>query len=253
MDYRVEELAARSGVGVDTIRYYQGKGILAPPRRSGRVALYDDSHLERLNRIRSLLREGLTLGLIARVLAREADDDHAVAPLAAALVAAQVGGERTLTRAELAAEAGVPEALVTAAQAAGLIEPLRIDGDERYGESDLRMARAGLALLAAGIPLNELLDLAVEHARVTQTVAERAIDLFDRHVRRRGRDDAPDAAVVTAAFRELLPEATRLVALFFQRTIVSRALGRLDQGDESSALRKAIAAAESSRLEVAWR
>ena len=53
-----------------TIRFYQGRGLLAPPRRQGRLAVYDDSHRERLARIRELLDDGLTLALIKRVLDR---------------------------------------------------------------------------------------------------------------------------------------------------------------------------------------
>jgi DNA-binding transcriptional MerR regulator len=255
MKFRVEDLAARSGLRVDTIRFYQGRGLLPPPRREGRVAWYDESHLARLRRIRGLLEDGLSLALVRRVLEAEArparGSKRASAALAAALAAERVG-ERTFTRAELAAESGVPEALIVAAQSAGLVEPIRVGGAERFAEADLRMARAGLALLSAGFPLHELLDLAVRHARATQETAERAIELFDRHVRRKG-GDGPDAAAITAAFRELLPEATRLVALHFQRTVVNRALRRLEDGAEGDALREAVVATESSRLEVAWR
>jgi len=251
MDYRIEELAARSGLRVDTIRYYQGNGLLPPPRREGRIAVYDDGHLERLARIRALVRDGLSLALIRRVLSAEKRRARDREPLLSALVAEQVGG-RTLSRAELAAEAGIPEALITAARAAGLVEPIRVGDEERYGESDLQMARAALALLAAGIPLNELTELAVRQARATQEIAERAIDLFDTHVRKGGAGDA-DPTPITAAFRDLLPQATRLVALFFQRTIVSRALARLDGSGDNTALREAIAATESKRLEVSWK
>src|SRR5690348_735481 len=50
--YRVEELAAAAGVSVELVRSYQTKGLLDPPRRDGRVALYDDRHLERLHAIK---------------------------------------------------------------------------------------------------------------------------------------------------------------------------------------------------------
>lgn len=253
MEYRIEELAARSGVRIDTIRFYQGRGLLPPPRREGRVALYGDLHLERLRRIRSLIAQGLSLALIRRVFEAEAHASEDREPLLSALVAEQVG-QRTMTRAELAAEAGIPEALITAAQAAGLVQPLRIGDEERFGEADLDMARAGLALLGAGIPLHELIDLAVHHARATQEVAERAIDLFDRYVRRReGPGPVPDAETVTARFRELLPQVTKLVALYFQRTLVTRALQRLEGAGESDALREALAATEAKRLEVTWK
>jgi DNA-binding transcriptional MerR regulator len=251
MQYRIDELAARSGVRIDTIRFYQGRGLLPPPRREGRIALYGDAHLTRLRRIRELLADGLSLHLIGRLFGAEAHPAEDRAPLLSALLAEQVG-RRTLTRAELAAEAGIPEALIHAAQSAGLVQPLRVGAEERFSEADLDMARAGLALLAAGVPLPELIELAVRHARTTQELAERAIELFDRHVRHRGTTQAEDEAV-TAQFRMLLPQVTKLVALFFQRTLVSRALARLEGAGESDALREAIAATESARLEVSWR
>ncbi len=54
MNYRVDQLAARAGVSVDTVRFYQSRGLLPPPRRAGRVVLYADAHLARLRRIRAL-------------------------------------------------------------------------------------------------------------------------------------------------------------------------------------------------------
>lgn len=252
MEHRIEELSARSGVRVDTIRFYQGRGLLPPPRREGRIALYGEVHLERLRRIRTLLADGLSLHLIRRVLEAEAHAARDREPLLAALVAEQVGA-RTLTRAELAAEAGIPEALIGAAQAAGLVQPLRVGDEERFSQADLDMARAGLALLGAGVPLDELIALAVRHAHATRELAETAIALFDRHVRRGGDGERADVETVTARFRELLPQATKLVALFFQRTLVSRALERLEGAGEDDALRAAIAATESARLEVRWK
>ena len=73
MDMRVEQLSMRSGVPVDTVRYYQSKGLLAPPRREGRIAWYDDGHLERLARIRSLQRRGFTLATIVRLVDGDLD------------------------------------------------------------------------------------------------------------------------------------------------------------------------------------
>ena len=73
MEMRVEQLSVRSGVPVDTVRYYQSKGLLAPPRRQGRVAWYDDGHLERLARIRSLQQRGFTLATIVRLVDGELD------------------------------------------------------------------------------------------------------------------------------------------------------------------------------------
>ena len=54
MEFRVEELAARSGVRVDTLRFYQARGLLPAPERVGRVAVYGDEHLARVRRIKEL-------------------------------------------------------------------------------------------------------------------------------------------------------------------------------------------------------
>jgi DNA-binding transcriptional MerR regulator len=164
MEYRVEQLAAETGASVDTVRFYQGRGLLPPPERRGRVAIYGETHLDRLHRIRSLSEQGLTLAVIRRVLERDPGDERD-ASLVDALVQEGAGGERTLSRAELAAESGVPEPLLAAAQSAGLIEPLSVGGQERFSEADLGMARAGLSILSAGFPLHELLQLAVDHSR----------------------------------------------------------------------------------------
>jgi DNA-binding transcriptional MerR regulator len=255
MQYRIEELAAASGVRADTIRFYQGKGLLPPPTRNGRVAFYGEAHRKRLARIRSLLDDGLTLALIKRVLDRpargEARAESGKRLLLESLARETVGG-RSYSRAELAAVTGMPEALIQSLQLAGLLEPIRAGGEERFGEADVEMARAGLSILGAGFPLDELIGIAVQHAAATRETTERAIDMFDRHVRKAGGSEPPGEAV-EAAFRALLPEATRLVALYFQRTLVSRALARLRGRGEDEALGRALAATESASLQVAWK
>jgi DNA-binding transcriptional MerR regulator len=249
MNYRVEEIAGRAGVRVDTIRFYQFRGLLPRPRREGRIALYDDDHLERLRSIRELVDQGFTLAQIKRLLERESEAEDR--PLLEALVEEHVG-ERTFSRAELAAEVGIPEELIGAAEASGLVQPLQIEGEERFSAADREMAHAALRILNAGFPLNELLALAVQHASSVQEVSDRAIDLFDDYVRKRA-DERGDTGEVTEAFRDLLPQLTRLVALHFQRTLVSRALHRLAGRGEDDDLRAALAATESSSLEIAWR
>ena len=252
MDYRVEELAKAAGIPVDTLRFYQARGLLPAPRKRGRVALYDGNHLEQLRRIRSLQEDGFSLAQIRRLLT-EPEDESQAPTLLTALTRESAGG-RTLSRAELAVEAGVPEALVQAVQAAGLLEPLVLDGEERFGEAEVEMARLGLRLLESGFPLNTLLEQALGHAQHVQQLCDAAIDLFDDHVRKHG-GALVDDATVTAAFQNLLPQVTRLVALHFQRTLVNRALNRLRGKQEHRALNAALAATKSARLEVAvnWR
>jgi len=250
MDYRVEQLAAAAQLPVDTLRFYQARGLLPAPRREGRIAVYTDLHLERLTRIRELQQQGFSLSQIQRVLERPADESEE--PLLAALLEETVG-ERTLSREAFAAESGMPEVMIVAAERAGLFEPVIVDGEPRYVEADLGMARAGLMLLEAGIPLQELLDLASRHAQNVQAACDAAIDLFDDSIRKRGTE--ADDETTARIFREMLPQVTRLVALHFQRTLVARALDRFRDKQEHGALAEALAATESAQLdvEVTWR
>src|SRR3954449_9060311 len=86
---RVEELARRAEVSVDTIRFYQKRQLLPPPRREGRIAWYGTDHADRLQRIRELQRQGFSLAVIRRLLAGELD--AADVPLAAAVAGAPPG------------------------------------------------------------------------------------------------------------------------------------------------------------------
>jgi DNA-binding transcriptional MerR regulator len=63
-EYTIDQLAAKTGVPSRTIRFYQAKGVLAPPKRRGRVAFYDDSHAERLKVVSELQDRGLRLRAI---------------------------------------------------------------------------------------------------------------------------------------------------------------------------------------------
>ncbi|MFD3946965.1 MerR family transcriptional regulator [Streptomyces sp. NPDC058579] len=61
----MDELAAEAGITVRTLRFYRERGLIAPPRREGRIAWYDDHHLAKLRTIAALLERGHTLNGIA--------------------------------------------------------------------------------------------------------------------------------------------------------------------------------------------
>ena len=253
MNYSVEQLAAAAGVRVDTVRYYQAQGLLPPPKRAGRRALYADAHLKLLKRIRELQRDGLPLAVIKRMIAEGKGGKARRAASALERAIAEQRGEQELTRSDLASASGVSEELIAAVENAGLVEPLKVGGKPRYGAADVEMARAALSVLREGFPLTELLGLAITHASNTREVAERAADLFERYARRhKSGEEKPDEDVVDS-FRRLMPAITALVAHHFQRTLISVALARLEERGETRALEVAIDAAESGRLEVAWR
>ena len=223
--FRVEELAKRARLSVDTIRYYQHRGLLPPPERNGRVAYYSPAHLARLSRIKELKQQGLSLQTIKRVL-------EGIHPADAALVAAVAGKEEpSLTLEEVAAAAGVPAALLESLVAEGLLVPRNPGAERPYTESDVSAVRAGLALLEAGVPLSALLDLGRRYTRAVQKIADDAVALFDEHIRQptRTKDEPPVAREhVIEAFNRLLPAASALVRHNFERAVIQAAHRRIE-------------------------
>lgn len=90
----ISRLASAGGVGVETVRYYQRRGLLAEPARgdSGRgggIRRYAVEDVQRLRFIRSAQTAGFTLEEIGELLALDALNDRAKArEMAAARMAA---------------------------------------------------------------------------------------------------------------------------------------------------------------------
>ena len=218
---RVEQVAAATGVGVDTVRYYQGMGLLPPVGRDGRSVLYGPQHLARLRTIRALADDGFTLAQIKRLLTETGD----------ALLVSLAGGPDGLNRDELAELSGLEREMVDLAVSAGLIEPSGDPHRERFAPESASMLAAGARLLEAGFPMHRLAALAARHATGVEEVVDEAIDLFAEYVRP-GQSDHPDD--LARLFRTLAAMVTRLVAQHFQQTVLNRVRERLsDSGDRA--------------------
>jgi DNA-binding transcriptional MerR regulator len=231
MEYRIEQLARTAGVAVDTIRFYQGKGLLEAPRRQGRVTWYGDAHLERLKRIKELQQQGFTLTVIQRFLAGELE------PSDEALVAAvtRPPAPQTLTLAELAERSGVAAPLLLTLQQAGLLEPIEGGEEPMFPTDDLQAIEAGMKLISAGVPLGALMELGKDHAAAVDRTARQAVDLFDRYVRERiqaegGETEAAERKLLQT-FNELLEASGTLVRHHFERTLLRAAREHIEKKD----------------------
>lgn len=255
--WRIDELATRVDVSVDTIRFYQKRRLLPPPAREGRVGWYGPDHLDRIQRIRDLQAEGFSLAVIRRLV--EGELDAADAPLAAAVAGLRdddrPGPEEFLDLDQLAARSGVPTALIEAVEREGLLVPRIHDGVRCYTGADVEIVAAGLRLLEAGFPLPDLLALARDHHRATRDIAQTAVSMFDAHVREPLRESGLDAEAraerLVDAFRVLLPAVTALVSHHFRRTLLQVAQEHLEAVGEPAEL--AAAGEESARrIETGW-
>lgn len=67
--YTISALAQRSGVHIETIRYYQRRGLVGEPARpAGGIRRYDDDHVGRLRFIRQAQALGFSLDEIGELL-----------------------------------------------------------------------------------------------------------------------------------------------------------------------------------------
>ncbi|MHA3701498.1 MerR family transcriptional regulator [Jatrophihabitans sp. YIM 134969] len=176
--FTVDDLAARTGLTVRTIRFYVSEGLVAPPVRRGRIAYYDDTHRMRLDLIRTLQDHGYTLAAIERVLARVPDDAGAAEyAVQAAVLAPWLSDEReVLDRAGLDRRAGrhVGDDELRHLRQLGVVER-RPDGDFLVAPAMLGHAVELMRYAVPAVVLRESADIIETHAAA---VAEGLTDLF---------------------------------------------------------------------------
>ncbi|KQS90389.1 MULTISPECIES: MerR family DNA-binding protein [unclassified Rhizobium] len=79
----IAKLAREGGVGVETVRYYQRRGLLELPEREGggglrgNVRRYGEADIRRLRFIRSAQAAGFTLEQIGELIDLDATEDRA--------------------------------------------------------------------------------------------------------------------------------------------------------------------------------
>lgn len=72
----IGQLAAAGGVGVETVRFYQRKGLLAQPARDSGIRRYGSEDLRRLRFIKQAQTAGFTLEEIKELLMLDASEDR---------------------------------------------------------------------------------------------------------------------------------------------------------------------------------
>jgi DNA-binding transcriptional MerR regulator len=253
-DMRLDDLAAAAGVPTTTVRLYQNKRLLPPPRLVGRTGYYGPAHLNRLRLIGRLQDDGFSLTAIARLLeawerGRRLDD--LLATEAAVEDTLTASPSVTLTTIELSERLGLatiePETLRRAVQL-GLIE---LVDDGRIRVVDERFLMAGAAMLRLGLPPAVALEEWSRLLQHTDDVAARFVAVFETHV-------VPDGALEAAlsdgrAFASSIQELRSLARLVTEtavdtslQRIVSQRLAEL-VGEPASRPRPGVTARQSGR------
>ncbi|MEU9185661.1 MerR family transcriptional regulator [Streptomyces sp. NPDC048484] len=154
----VDELAARAGVTVRTVRFYSTRGLLPPPVIGPRrVGHYSQEHLARLALIEELQHQGMTLAGIERYLQQLPDglSAHDLAIHRAVVASWAPDAAEEVIRAELERRAGRPlgEKDLGRLTAMGVLRETA--GPDAY--------RVDLGLLRLGV---QLLDVPMAHETI---------------------------------------------------------------------------------------
>ena len=233
MQYRVDDLAREARTTVRNVRAYQDRGLLPAPRRAGRVAIYDESHLIRLRLIGSLLDRGFTLANIGELIdnwegGRDIGDLIGLGQQIVGPFSDEVADRGT--PAEISERYGLPTDDMGAAVGA-LEHGLIVIEGELFVVPSPRLLRAGLELHRAGVPFAELFAELRQLRADAEAIAERFVRLvvtnvFEPHF----VDGAPDpdqVPALTEALGRIRPLATTVVTVELARALQARSQAEL--------------------------
>ncbi len=202
--YRIDDLARASGTTVRNIRAYQERGLLHPPARVGRTAVFDDTHLSRLKIITSMLERGYTSAHILEMLAawEHGRDLADVLGLEHALVVPRLEDSPVaMTPAAARQLAGGQEAYDQLVEA-GLIE---VTGN-RTRVLRPKLLEAFAEMRGYGMPLPTLIELHLDAVPAVDRISRLLVETGAAHLG--GRFD-PDARPTSADVDELIVLLTR--------------------------------------------
>jgi DNA-binding transcriptional MerR regulator len=222
-EIRIDELARRSGLTVDTIRFYQREGLLPPAERAGRAKVYGQDHLARLAQIRDLQTRRFSLAAIKALLESERPE----------LVDGIFSGEGSISYslADLVERSGGSAELAARMRDAGLLRDPAEFGRDTYDATDLDVLRSVVELERLGLPDDVLVELASIYVNGVERMQVEVLALFSGQ---RGPAWQPEELKsfqerTASAAGQLLPLVTRIVEYVHQRTLQRLTLGAIER------------------------
>jgi len=215
----IDELAREAGMTVRNVRAYRSRGLIPPPRLEGRRGYYGPEHLERLELVRELKEQGLSLEAIARILERDPDEAlREVLDFTRAAMTVPRREEPRIVSGQAFAERWGEQLTPALARRAERLGFVRRVGPDRWEIRSPRLDRAAGALSEIGSPLEAALELAALLRRHARAVARAYVELFRDEVWQPFEDAGEPAADwprVRAALDRLQPLAGEsLMAVF---------------------------------------
>lgn len=187
-EWTVDQIAQRSDVPVRTIREYQTMGLVHPPRRAGRIGLYDSNHLRRLQLIARLQNRGYSLAGIGDLLAAWRGGDALTDILGLEpdelVHVDEPGAPATLDQLTTLLPALIPDRL-DELLATGVVEAC---GPDRYCVPSPSLLQLTIDALDTGMQPDDVLGLLHTFGRAADTVAEAVLESIATIPSRSGQD-----------------------------------------------------------------
>src|SRR6478609_11353771 len=168
--WRIDDLAQRADLTVDTVRFYQREGLLPAGVRVGRSKQYGQDHLDRIHQIRDLQARRFSLAAIKALLESERQD------LVDGIFAGEGGLSYSLD--DLVERTGLPDTLVDRLRTAGLLRDPAEFGRDAYDATDLEVLRAVAELHRLLLPDDVLVELASIYVTGVETMQSQVLELF---------------------------------------------------------------------------
>ncbi|MGI3228886.1 MerR family transcriptional regulator [Streptomyces sp. GTA36] len=212
----VDELAARAGVTVRTVRFYGTRGLLPPPVIGPRrVGHYGQEHLSRLALIEELQHQGMTLAAIERYLQQlpEGLSAHDLAIHRAVVASWAPDAAEEVSRAELERRAGRPLSAEDLDRLVAM-SVVREAADPGTYRVDLGLLRLGVQLLDVPIAHKTILAARTVLLKHTRAAAHELSLLFRDEVSERESVEA-----VKDLSAHMQPLVVQALLTTFQRSL----------------------------------
>jgi DNA-binding transcriptional MerR regulator len=202
VELTIQELSARVDMTPRNIREWQTIGVLPPPRRRGRLAFYDETHVARIERVKSLRADGFPLDVIRQFLERPQASAADVLTLSATVLdPASQGGSKAVDRAGLAERLGADavESLI----GCGLIDGI---DDQKVVIKDVATFDYVEQLVGIGLPLKAIASAVEAMSELQIRGVGVLVDLYRKEV----WQPFVDAGLPAAQWRSIAEKSGRM-------------------------------------------
>lgn len=241
-EYRIDDLARAAGMSVRNVRVYQERGLLPAPRREGRAAWYTDGHLARLELIARMLERGYTFATIDELLTaaqegmRVTDLLGTPGPPRPSGAWGKLRSAAKVSMAELRrlfGEDPSTDSIRRTARLGALADA--VAGDDGFTVAHPELLHAAAELTEAGVPLEDLLNLAEQVQSDMHDIARRFVGIVaDHYLGAPGGErpltlDADEVAQVADLINRLRPRANQVLQVLLAESMdveIGKALQR---------------------------